>query len=106
MHELPENMLIIAVCLPATKYCSMPVGYILNDFNQRRWINLETRADLHHNMGDAVFAWCGATVTLFLNSSLSLSLLLLLHLQPDYCVCNSTTGAEDSDNSCQRFGVV
>lgn len=33
MHELPENMLIIAVCLPATKYCSMPVGNILNDFN-------------------------------------------------------------------------
>lgn len=33
MHKLPENMLIIAVCLPATKYSSMPVDYILNNFN-------------------------------------------------------------------------
>lgn len=92
MHELPENMLIIAVCLPATKYCSRPVGNILNDFNQRRWINLETRADLHHNMRDTVFMWWGAVVILFLNSSLSLSLLLLLHFQPDYCVCNTMMG--------------
>lgn len=39
-----------------------------------------------------VFTWCSATVTFFLNSSLSLCLLLLLYLQRDYCVFNRIKG--------------